>query len=90
MLHRDIKPENVLLDHHWNAKLADVGLSQFLSGTGMISKCTSTNNMLSSALVGTFAYMDPEYVATGQVGSQVRSSTSTMFGLTNTTGMSET
>jgi len=62
VIHRDIKPSNVLLDHGWNAMLADVGVGKLLPTAEMTHVATST-------LAGTFIYMDPDYLATGQVHS---------------------
>ena len=65
MLHRDIKPENVLLDYSWNAKLADVGVGRFL---GNETSEQGVTHVFTSTLVGTFGYMDPEYLTTGKLG----------------------
>jgi len=67
VIHRDIKPSNVLLDGHWNAKLSDVGLGKILSSEAMTSMLQSSVCKKSSKLAGTFSYMDPEYMASGQV-----------------------
>lgn len=50
--HHDIKPSNVLLDQHGRLKLADFGLAQYLSESG-ISRC----------YYGSRAYMAPEVLA---------------------------
>lgn len=60
LIHRDIKPSNVLLDHMWNAKLADVGLGKFLCNITVTDASAST-------VAGAFIYTDPECLATGQV-----------------------
>jgi len=66
VIHRDIKPSNVLLDHYWNAKLADVGLGKILCHSGLESVQRDAS-CVKASLVGTYAYMDPEYMRTGQV-----------------------
>jgi len=66
IIHRDIKPSNVLLDSHWTAKLGDVGLGKILSGEESTSMLWISHSR-SSRLAGTFSYMDPEYMACGQV-----------------------
>uniref|UniRef100_A0ACD5XYI3 Uncharacterized protein n=1 Tax=Avena sativa TaxID=4498 RepID=A0ACD5XYI3_AVESA len=58
ILHRDIKPANILLDHHFNAKLADFGLSLIASQNRAAVVTTS---------VGTSAYMDPRLRRHGNV-----------------------
>ncbi len=54
LLHRDIKSSNVLLDEGLRARVSDVGLARPQQGTKM------------TAGVGTFGYLDPEYIGTGE------------------------
>ena len=54
LLHRDVKSSNVLLDEALRARVADVGLARPQRGATM------------TAGVGTFGYIDPEYVETGE------------------------
>ena len=49
ILHRDLKPSNILLDQHYRAAVADMGLA---SGAGTLSKTTTGG--------GTMAYDAPE------------------------------
>jgi len=67
VIHRDIKPSNVLLDGLWTAKLSDVGLGKILSIEAMTSIRMSASRNMTSKIVGTFSYMDPEYISSGQV-----------------------
>ncbi len=58
LIHRDIKPSNILLADSSNgriAKLADFGLVRFANG---VQQATATG-----VLLGTPAYMSPEYIA---------------------------
>lgn len=50
--HRDIKSSNILLDHNYNSKVADFGLSRF----GMLD-----DSHISTAPQGTPGYVDPQY-----------------------------
>mmetsp|Transcript_46280 Transcript_46280/g.86329 ORF Transcript_46280/g.86329 Transcript_46280/m.86329 type:complete len:518 (+) Transcript_46280:299-1852(+) len=61
ILHRDIKPENILLDDQWSTKLADMGLAKHFPEMGL------DHTHMSTRIVGTVAYLDPEYLGTGQV-----------------------
>ena len=54
LLHRDVKSSNVLLDGGLRARVADVGLARPQRGATM------------TAGVGTWGYLDPEYVESGE------------------------
>jgi len=75
VIHRDIKPSNVLLDGLWTAKLSDVGLGKILSIERMTMMLQRPTRKMSTQVVGTFSYIDPEYISSGQVcfGSDVYS-----------------
>ncbi|XP_042460720.1 probable LRR receptor-like serine/threonine-protein kinase At1g05700 [Zingiber officinale] len=62
LVHRDVKSGNILLSETLEAKIADFGLSKaFLS---------EVNSHISTVVVGTPGYLDPEYYNTSQLSEK--------------------
>lgn len=61
ILHRDIKSANVLLENDNSAKLADFGLSKL---------GPKNNQFTTTAVRGSYGYMDPQYVKTNRYSAK--------------------
>ncbi|KAA8516058.1 hypothetical protein F0562_019237 [Nyssa sinensis] len=68
VVHGDLKPANILLDANYVSKLSDFGICRILShdesSSNSTTLCCRTNPK------GTFVYMDPEFLSTGELTSK--------------------
>ncbi|CAM8973276.1 unnamed protein product [Rhodiola kirilowii] len=58
IIHMDLKTTNILLDKNMRAKVSDFGLSKLVRAEG--------DSRISSRILGTYGYLDPEYLASLQ------------------------
>ncbi|XP_069144096.1 U-box domain-containing protein 33 isoform X7 [Solanum lycopersicum] len=65
IIHGDLKPANVLLDANFVSKLSDFGICRVLSEDEFSEN--STTLCYRTDPKGTFAYMDPEFLQTGEL-----------------------
>ncbi|KAG2573942.1 hypothetical protein PVAP13_7KG286300 [Panicum virgatum] len=63
VVHGDLKPDNILLDANYSSKLGDFGICRLLIQT---NTCSTTLYRTTNPR-GTFSYMDPEFLTTGEL-----------------------
>ncbi|KAJ7539019.1 hypothetical protein O6H91_11G073300 [Diphasiastrum complanatum] len=59
VIHRDLKSSNILLDERFQPKVSDFGLAKLVP--------FGSKTYVSTRVLGTFGYFDPQYTATGQL-----------------------
>ncbi|CAN4125658.1 unnamed protein product [Withania somnifera] len=65
IIHGDLKPANILLDANFVSKLSDFGICRVISEDDLSEN--STTLCYRTDPKGTFAYMDPEFLETGEL-----------------------
>ncbi|KAK8462793.1 hypothetical protein SEVIR_1G269100v4 [Setaria viridis] len=71
VVHGDLKPGNILLDASFVSKLGDFGICRLLSQSNTArsnaTRSITTKLHRTTTPKGTFAYMDPEFLSTGEL-----------------------
>ncbi|XP_004238689.1 probable serine/threonine-protein kinase PBL28 isoform X1 [Solanum lycopersicum] len=62
IIHRDFKSTNILLNTNYDAKISDFGLAKLMP--------EGQQSCVTSRVLGTFGYFDPEYTLTGKLTLQ--------------------
>ncbi|XP_060218600.1 U-box domain-containing protein 33-like isoform X2 [Lycium barbarum] len=65
VIHGDLKPSNILLDANFVSKLSDFGICRVISEEDFSENSTTLGYRTDPK--GTFAYMDPEFLETGEL-----------------------
>ena len=60
IVHRDLKPENLLLDEHFNVKIADFGLSNIMTDGNFLKTSCGSPNYAAPEVIGGKLYAGPE------------------------------
>jgi serine/threonine protein kinase len=70
VVHGDLKPGNILLNANFVSKLGDFGICRLLSQSSTTittTRAITTKLHRTTTPKGTFAYMDPEFLSTGEL-----------------------